>query len=186
MSAEPKPAEQAGLANVEQVEALADQLSLCADELHASIMRAIKAHKGGPISEAEQNVARALLDDEVILRQRANGLYADAATYVVKSLGKPQQHILDLTAAAAEKIRKITVVGDAVGLVAGLLALAGAAATGQAVPVIAALDRIRRQVIVLQADLPKPAPPAATPTPPPPPAPTATPTVAAAKPKPAP
>ncbi|MEO7494530.1 MAG: hypothetical protein ABIT83_16125 [Massilia sp.] len=166
MSAEPKPStEQAGLASVEQIEALADQLSLCADELHTTIMRSIKAHKGGTISDAEQAVARALLEDEVMLRQRANGLYADAATYVVKALGKPQQHVLDLTAAAAEKIRKIAVIGDAVGLVAGLLALAGAAATGQAAAIIAALDKIRRQVIVLKADLPKPAAPAPAPAP---------------------
>jgi hypothetical protein len=147
MSAEPN-----GLSSVDQIEALADQLSLCADEIHARVMASIKAHKGGPISDAEQTAARALLEDEVILRQRANGLYADAATYVVKSLGQSQQHVMELTAAAAERIHKITVVGDVVGLVAGLLALAGAAATGQAIPVITALDKIRRQVMVLQAD----------------------------------
>jgi hypothetical protein len=145
-----------GLASVAQIEALADQLSACADEIHARVMKDIKAHNGGPFSDAEQATARALLDDEVLLRQRANSLYADAATYVVKTLGKPQQHVTQLTADAAEKIRKIAMIGDVVGLVGGLLSLAGAAATGQAAPILAALKKIRDQLKAVKADLPKP------------------------------
>ncbi|MDL2357393.1 MAG: hypothetical protein QFF03_19235 [Pseudomonadota bacterium] len=145
-----------GLATVPQIEALADQLSACADQIHARVMKDIKAHNGGPIGDADQATARALLDDEVLLRQRANSLYADAATYVVKTLGKPQQHVIELTVAAAEKIRKIALIGDVVGLVGGLLSLAGAAATGQAAPILAALDKIRTQVKAVQADQPKP------------------------------
>ncbi len=153
--------EQNGLASVAEIEALADQLSLCADQIHARVMKDIKSHNGGPISDTEQATARALLDDEVLLRQRANSLYADAATYVVKTLGKPQQHVLELTAAAAEQIRKIALIGDVVGLVGGLLSLAGAAATGQAAPILVALEKIRTQVKAVQADLPKqPAAPA--------------------------
>jgi hypothetical protein len=117
-------------------------------------MKDIKAHSGG-YSDAEQATARALFDDELLLRQRANSLYADAATYVVKTLGKPQQHVLELTAAAAEKIRKITLIGDVTGLVGGLLALAGAAATGQAAPILVALEKIRVQLKAVAADLPK-------------------------------
>jgi hypothetical protein len=150
--------EKNGLASVPQIEALADQLSACADEIHARVMKDIKAHNGGPVSDAEQATARGLLDDEVLLRQRANSLYADAATYVVKTLGKPQQHVLELTAQAAEKIRKITMIGDVVGLVGGLLSLAGAAATGQAAPILVALEKIRTQVKAVQADIPKPPP----------------------------
>lgn len=90
-----------------------------------------------------------------MLRQRANGLYADAATYVVKTLGKPQQHVMELTAAAAEKIRKIAMLGDVVSLVGGLLSLAGAAATGQAAPILAALAKIGTQLKAVQADMPK-------------------------------
>ena len=145
-----------GLASVAQIEALADQLSACADEIHARVMKDIKAHNGGPFSDAEQATARALLDDELLLRQRANSLYADAATYVVKTLGKPQQHVMELTVAAAEKIRKIAMIGDVVGLVGGLLSLAGAAATGQAAPILAALKKIRDQLKAVKADLPKP------------------------------
>ena len=150
-----KRAGQNGLATVPQIEALADQLSACADQIHARVMKDIKAHNGGLVGAAEQATARALLDDELLLRQRANSLYADAATYVVKTLGKPQQHVMELTVAAAEKIRRITTIGDVVGLVAGLLSLAGAAATGQPVPILAALDKIRIQVKAVQADMPK-------------------------------
>ena len=140
-----------GLANVNQIVELADQLSACADQLHERIMRDIRAYEGRTVPDKVQAAARALLEDEVILRQRANGLYADAATYIVKSLGKSQQGVIALTTEAAEKIRKITRIGDIAGLVAGLLHLAGAAATGQAAPIITALDKIRTHMAALEA-----------------------------------
>ena len=139
-----------GLASVAQIVELADQLSACADELHERIMRDIRAHDGGVVPAHVQATARALLEDEVLLRQRANGLYADAATYVVKSLGKSQQGVVALTTAAAEKIRKIALIGDVAGLVAGLLHLAGAAATGQAASVLTALDKIHTHVKAIE------------------------------------
>jgi hypothetical protein len=91
-----------------------------------------------------------------MLRQRANGLYADAASFIVKGLGKSQSHLMQLTADAAEKIRKIGLIGEVTGLVGGLLALAGAAATGQPAPIILALDRIRKSVKAIEAHAPKP------------------------------
>lgn len=148
---------QGGLASVNQIVELADQLSACADQLHERIMRDIRAYEGREVPEKVQAAARALLEDEVILRQRANGLYADAATYIVKSLGKSQQGVVALTTEAAEKIRKITRIGDVAGLVAGLLHLAGAAATGQAAPIIMALDKIRTHIAAIEATNP-PAP----------------------------
>ena len=135
-----------GLASVPQIVELADQLSACADQLHERIMRDIRAWDGGIVPAHVQASARALLEDELLLRQRANGLYADAATFVVKSLGKSQQGVVALTTAAAEKIRKIALIGDVTGLVAGLLSLAGAAATGQAAPIILALDKIHTHI----------------------------------------
>lgn len=140
-----------GLANVAQIEALADQLTACADELHKRIMKDIHGHNGGPVSEAEQAIARALLDDEQLLRQRANGLYADAATYTVKSLGQSQQQIVKLTADAAEKIRKISKIDNAASLVGGLLLLAGAVATGQAVTIVKAIEKVSKQIKLARA-----------------------------------
>ena len=151
-------AAQGGLASVPQIVELADQLSACADQLHERIMRDIRAYDGGIVPAHVQATARALLEDELVLRQRANGLYADAATYVVKSLGKSQQGVVALTTAAAEKIRKIALIGDVTGLVAGLLQLAGAAATGQAASVITALDKIYTNIKAIEAHQPaKPA-----------------------------
>jgi hypothetical protein len=146
--------EQNGLSTAAQIEALADQLSAIADEIHARVMKDIKDHKGGPINEAEQAIARALLEDEVQLRLRAELLYADAATYVVQSLGKSQQQIVKLTADAAEKIRKISRIADVTGLVGGVLMLAGAAATGQPAAIVVAIERVSKQVKKVAASTP--------------------------------
>ena len=148
---------QGGLASIAQIVELADQLSACADGLHERIMRDIRAYEGRTAPDDVQAAARALLDDEVLLRQRANGLYADAATYIVKSLGKSQRSVIALTTEAAEKIRKIALIGDVTGLVGGLLQLAGAAATGQAASVVGALDKIRAHMAAIEASKP-PAP----------------------------
>ena len=146
--------EQNGLSTVAQIEALADQLSAIADEIHVRVMQVIKEHQRTPISEAEQAIARGLLEDEVLLRQRASGLYADAASYVVKSLGQSQQQVVRLTADAAEKIRKISRIADITGLVGGLLMLAGAAASGQAAPIVVAIERVSKQVKRVAASTP--------------------------------
>jgi hypothetical protein len=139
-------AQGAALADVAGIVELADQLSACADQLHARILRDIGAWQGQAVPEPVQAAARALLENEIELRQRANGLYADAATHVVQGLGKSQRTLVGLTTAAAEKIRKIALLGDVTGLVAGLLQLAGAAASGQALPVLAALETIQTQL----------------------------------------
>ena len=135
-----------GLSSVAQIEALADQLSACADEIHKRVMKDIHGHNGAPISDAEQAIARALLDDEQLLRQRANGLYADAAGYTVKALGQSQQAIVKLTADAAAKIAKISKIANAASLVGGLLMLAGAVATGQAAPIVVAIEKVSKLV----------------------------------------
>jgi uncharacterized protein YgfB (UPF0149 family) len=138
--------EPSGVANVAQIEALADQLSACADEIHKRVMKDIKAHNGNPIGDAEQAVARALLEDELLLRQRADGLYADAATYTVKSLGQSQQQIMALTVDAAEKIRKISKIANAANLVGGLVMLAGAVVSGQPAPIVVAIERLSKAI----------------------------------------
>ena len=156
------PAEQGGLASVNQVVELADQLSACADQIHERVMRDIRAYGGKPVPESVQAAARKLLDDELVLRQRANGLYADAATYIVKSLGKPQAQLVKLTADAAEKIRKIGMIGEVTSLVAGLLALDGAAETGQAEPILLEVEKIRKQLVAHEALKPPPKQPPAS------------------------
>jgi hypothetical protein len=134
------------LENVAQIEALADQLSAIADDIHTRVMRDIRSHGGGPVNETEQAIARALLEDEILLRQRANGLYAEATTYVVQSLGVSQQQLIQLTMDAAEKIRTIERIGSIAGLAGALLLLAGAVATGKPPAIVAAVERLSKQV----------------------------------------
>ncbi len=140
----PAPAE--ALATAKQVEELADKLSACADSLHARVMADIRRHGGGEVPESEQAVARALLDAEIELRQRANRLYADAAACIVSSLGQSQQKLVQLTLDAAAKIQQITRISDGITLVARLLGLAAAAATGQAMPILAAVGALKLQL----------------------------------------
>jgi hypothetical protein len=148
--APPTPAE--ALSTAKQVEELADKLSACADSIHERVMRDIhrsQAQHHGEVPEPEQAVARALLDAEIELRQRANRLYAEAATCIVGSLGRPQQQLVKLTVDAAAKIRTITRIGDGITLVARLLGLAAAASTGQVMPILAAVDLLKTQLDVV-------------------------------------
>jgi hypothetical protein len=153
----PSPAE--ALSTAKQVEELADRLSACADGIHERVMRDIHRYPNG-VPESEQTVARAMLDAEQELRQRANRLYADAAACIVSSLGQPQQHLIALTVDAAAKIRNITRIGDGITLVARLLGLAAAAATGQPAPILAAVVALKGQLDVIKLHNPPPAAPA--------------------------
>jgi hypothetical protein len=70
---------------------------------------------------------------------------------------------LALTADAAEKIKTITRIGDGVSLVARLLGVAAAAATGQAAPIVLSLENLKHQLDAIalhNAPPPPPAPPA--------------------------
>jgi hypothetical protein len=149
-TAPPTPAE--ALATAKQVEELADKLSACADSIHERVMRDIhrsQEQHHGEVPESEQAVARAMLDAEIELRQRANRLYAEAATCIVGSLGRPQQQLVKLTVDAAAKIRTITRIGDGITLVARLLGLAAAASTGQVMPILAAVDLLKTQLDIV-------------------------------------
>jgi len=150
------PAE--ALSTARQAEELADQLSACADGVHQRVLRDIRRHKDGDVPENEQAAARALLDAEIELRQRANRLYADAAACIVASLGQPQAHLIQLTLDAADKIRRITRIGDGITLVARLLGLATAVGTGQVVPILTAIARLQTQLDVIAVDNAPPAP----------------------------
>jgi len=154
----PKPLSPAeALSTAKQVEELADKLSACADSIHQRVMSDIRRHGGGEVPESEQAVARALLDAEIELRQRANRLYADAAACIVSSLGQSQQTLVRLTADAAAKIQQITRIGDGITLVARLLGLAAAAATGQPAPILSAVAALKLQLDVIAVHNPPPA-----------------------------
>ena len=147
-------AEGAALSGMPQVIELADELSAFADQLHERIMAEIRSHGGRSVPDHVRDAMRALFDDEMLLRQRANSLYADAAAFVIRDLGQPQSKLVGLTKDAARKIRRIGVIGEAAGLVGGLLSLAGAAMAGQPAGVVLALDKIRLHNDALQVLLP--------------------------------
>lgn len=150
-----------GLSSMQQVVELADGLSIIADRLHERILREIRSYDGRGVPVQVQDAMRRLLDDEMVLRQRANTLYADAAAFVIQGLDQPQGRLVALTAAAAEKIRRIGVIGEVTGLVGGLLSLAGAVASGQPTPIVLALEKIQLHSTTLDALTPTP-PTAAT------------------------
>lgn len=146
-----------GLSTEHHVVELADALSAVADRLHERIGREIAAHRGG-VPPAVQAAMRSLLDDEMLLRQRANGLYADAAAHVIVGLGQPQGRLMALTTGAAEKIRRIGVLGEVTSLVGGVLSLAGAVASGQPTPIALALEKIEHHAAALDALAPPASP----------------------------
>lgn len=146
------------LSGKQQVIELADGLSACADELHARIVAEIRSVDGRAVSSKVQDAMRAMLDDEMLLRQHANGLYADAASFVIEGLERPQGQLLALTADAANKIRRIGVIGETAGLVGGLLSLAGAAMAGQPAAVALAMDKILLHAATLDTLAPPTAP----------------------------
>jgi len=151
------------------IEALADSLVACADELHTRLMRAIRAAPppAAPAAPSapgnlelglSQGAAQALFENEVALRQRANGLYLDAATLAATGLDGQQHQLLDLTAQAQEKIRKINRLRDLIDITGELLALGAAVASGQPEHLAAPLEKIRHHLAALKAGA---APPAA-------------------------
>lgn len=148
-----------GLSRTQHVVELADGLSHIADQLHERIMREIRSYDGRSVPQQVQDTMRKLFDDETVLRQRANSLYADAAAYVIQGLDQPQSTLVALTADAAKKIRRITVIAEVTGLVGGLLLLAGAVASGKPTPVALALEKIQLHSTALDAL--KPTPPTA-------------------------
>ena len=85
----------------DQVEAIADKLTACADSIHARLIAGIKN------KEIDRLTAQAIFQDEAILRQRANSLYMDAANCVVQGLSMPHNELIDVIDTAKEKIATI-------------------------------------------------------------------------------
>ncbi|MGZ3181319.1 MAG: hypothetical protein ACXU8N_02670 [Telluria sp.] len=139
------------LSTPDQVEATADELTAGADAIHQRLVKELAQRRGVPPTDEEQAAYRALFEEEVALRERANGMYADAAAMVVATFAVPQEHVSELTRQAAEKIRTITRIGDAVGVAAALGGFAGAILTGAPVGIANAFDVLRRTVLAARA-----------------------------------
>jgi hypothetical protein len=141
----------AALSSMQQVVELADGIVHVADQLHERLLEDILRYDGRPMPAAQQATTRQLLDNELLLRQHAQSLYADAAAFVIQGLEQPQSRLMALTTVAAEKIRRIGVISEVTGLVGGILALAGGIVTGQLSQVEAAFEKIRLHSTTLDA-----------------------------------
>jgi hypothetical protein len=133
------------------LEALADSLSTCADELHARLMRALR-HQQPMEKVLPQGTAQAMFENEVALRQQANNLYVDAAAISLRGMGATQQELLELAAQARRRIREINLTKDLVGLSADLLGMAAAVATMHPERLLSAVQNLKARVASLHDD----------------------------------
>jgi len=128
------------LADKEQVEALADKMTECADAIHSRLKKAIKN------KEIDHNTAQSIFQDEAVLRQRANSLYIDAANCTVENLSEAQQNVIALIDRAQETIKTIENTARFIDLIADLLVLAAAAYAAKPAPILAALKEVKEDI----------------------------------------
>ncbi len=127
--------------------ALADGLTQSADVIHARLTKALQDH------QTDQATAQRIFQEEGVLRQRANALYLDAASRVMAGLQPAQASLLDLMTAANDRIASAKDVSLGLALIADLLALAAAAGTAKARPILAALQALRKDVEEASRDM---------------------------------
>ncbi len=132
------------LADPKEVEALADSLTGCADSIHKRLMTAIQ--KG----DIDRLQAQAVFQNETMLRQKANGLYIDAASCVVANLAASQERLMGVVAEAKATIKTVKEIAAAIDLVADLLVLAAAAYAAKPGPILSALKDVKEDVDALK------------------------------------
>lgn len=129
------------------IEALADSLSAAAHALHTRLTEAIRQKPPA----IPQGTAQALFDNEVALRQCANTLYLNAAVLAVGGLGGAQQQLLEVTARAQEKIRRIEHTKHLIQLTGELLSLAAAVVSGKPEDMAAPFENIKHHLEAMDA-----------------------------------
>ncbi len=68
---------------------LADSVADIADRLHERILKEIASYPDQAMPDAQKAVLRTLMDNELMLRQHAQALYADATNHVIQGLDQP-------------------------------------------------------------------------------------------------
>ena len=134
-----------------RLEALADQLSACADALHRRLMRALRQPApDGALPGISQALAQSLFETEVRLRQRAVSLYLDAAVLAGDQLAQQQQQQLtDLAARAAALIARVDRVKDLLDLGGELISAGAAVASGKPERILPALEKLKHHIEAL-------------------------------------
>lgn len=159
-SATPAGPGSGALSTPDQVVQLGDQLTAIADAMHERVLREIRTFPPGAVPPATQQAARQLLDDEQQVRQRANALYLQAATLVVKALPQSQRNVIQLTTTAAGKLKHLVQLRDALGVVGRVLELSGAALTANPVLIMRALEDMHHMLDAIELHNPPAAAPA--------------------------
>jgi hypothetical protein len=121
-----------------QIETVAAELNNCADIIHERLMKAVKR------KEIERPAAQLIFQDEIILRQKANGLYINAANGVVTGLAETQKSLLETIGAAKQKLKKINDIATFIDLTADLIVLAAAISAAKPPAILAALKEIKK------------------------------------------
>lgn len=133
-----------------RLEALADQLSACADALHRRLMRALRQPApDGALPGISQALAQSLFETEVRLRQRAVSLYLDAAVLAGDQLAQQQQQLTDLAARAAALIARVDRVKDLLDLGGELISAGAAVASGKPERILPALEKLKHHIEAL-------------------------------------
>ena len=128
------------LANQSQIETIAAELTKCADVVHERIMHEVKRKKMG------LHQAQLIFQDEVILRQKANGLYIDAANCVVEGLAETQKSLLTTIDTAKQHLKNIKDITAFIDLTADLIVLAAAINAAKPSAILAALKEVKEDV----------------------------------------
>lgn len=144
-SATPEPQQELAkaLGKRQQVVLLAEELSRAADVLHRRLTAELK--KG----VIEQVDAQSLLEDEALLRERANSVLLDAADYVIEDLPLTQEKLMLTVAKAQARIEKLEHITMIVDLAADLSLLASALLTAKTAPFLTALKKLKADSAVL-------------------------------------
>ncbi|ASM77807.1 hypothetical protein VITFI_CDS2029 [Vitreoscilla filiformis] len=128
------------LATAADVERFADLLTECADAIHQRLIAAIRAAEVNPFT------AQQILQDEATLRQRANGLYMDAAQCIVADLGDDQINLNEVIREAGTRITEISKIAHFIDIVSDLLVVVSSVYAAQPGPILAALHDIQQDI----------------------------------------
>lgn len=126
------------LATQAQIEAIAIELHKCADVVHERLMKSVKRR------EINHQEAQLIFQDEIILRQKANGLYIDAANCVVAGFAESQKSLLQTISTAKQTLKTIKELAAFIDLTADLIVLAAAINAAKPSAILAALNEVRK------------------------------------------
>ncbi|KEA64994.1 hypothetical protein ADIMK_0696 [Marinobacterium lacunae] len=132
------------LANQQEVEALADKLTECANSIHEHLMAKVK---NGELTHPQ---AQIIFQDEMVLRQCANSLYIDAVNCVVEGVAESQSSLIGVVEVARDELKRIAHIAVFIDLVADLVVLVTAAYAAKPAPILAAIKEVKEDLEALE------------------------------------